>query len=108
LFDAQSSETEAQLYEESIDAPNGDLKGYINHSGGAIGSDSVWGIIGKQYGVESKHYYIGEKTPRGNTEITEQKAITTAKKKVEGTLKPLGRNKSTSVRISNLIARNWF
>jgi hypothetical protein len=55
------------------------LKGYINHSGGAIGSDSVWGIIGKQYGVESKHYYIGDKTPRGNTEIKEQSAIIKAK-----------------------------
>lgn len=108
LFETQSTEIEAQLYEESIDAPNGDLKGYINHSGGAIGSDSVWGIIGKQYGVESKHYYIGQKTPRGNTEIKDQRAITTAKQNASKASKSLGRNDSTSVRTSNLIARNWF
>ena len=47
---------------------------YINHSGGAQGSDSVWGEIGEKYGVISKHYYTGETSqynaPAGNTEIS--------------------------------------
>ena len=43
---------------------------YTNHSGGAIGSDSFWGEIGKKYGVVSKHYYHGKKTYNGNVEIT--------------------------------------
>jgi hypothetical protein len=47
------------------------LVGYINHSGGADGSDSVWGEVGEKYGVVSRHYYHGEKTPKGNVEITE-------------------------------------
>ena len=48
---------------------------YVNHSGGAVGADSVWGDIGKEYGVTSNHYYHGERSqfnaPGGNTEITE-------------------------------------
>ena len=51
----------------------GILKGYINHSGGAHGADSAWEDIGAEYGmVSNKHYYTGQKTPRGNTEITEE------------------------------------
>ena len=50
-------------------------EGYTNHSGGAVGADSVWGDIGKEYGVTSNHYYHGERSqfnaPGGNVEITE-------------------------------------
>ena len=49
---------------------------YLNHSGGAQGSDSVWGEIGEKYGVISKHYYTGETSqynaPGGNTEISSE------------------------------------
>lgn len=49
---------------------------YVNHSGGAQGSDSVWGEIGEKYGVISKHYYTGETSqynaPAGNTEISNE------------------------------------
>lgn len=45
---------------------------YFNHSGGAIGSDTVWDEIGKQYGVISKHYWYGKRTPNGNIEITKE------------------------------------
>ena len=49
---------------------------YVNHSGGAQGSDSVWGEIGEKYGVISKHYYTGETSqynaPGGNTEISSE------------------------------------
>ena len=49
---------------------NSILSDYVNHSGGAIGSDSYWGEIGRKYGVVSNHYYYGEKTPEGNFEIS--------------------------------------
>jgi hypothetical protein len=39
---------------------------YVNHSSGAVGSDSYWGAIGEKYGVVSEHYYYGAKTPNGN------------------------------------------
>lgn len=44
---------------------------YINHSGGAVGADYEWGIKGAKYGVVSRHYWYGRRTPFGNVEITE-------------------------------------
>ena len=55
-----------------MERKNNILDGFINHSGGAVGSDSYWGHIGEQYGVVSNHYYYGEKTPEGNFEISEE------------------------------------
>ena len=44
---------------------------FINHSGGAIGSDTAWDEIGREFGmVNNKHYWTLEKTPNGNTEIS--------------------------------------
>ena len=41
------------------------------HSGGADGSDTMWEIIGKVYGLEVvRHYYYINKTPRGNFPIS--------------------------------------
>ena len=49
---------------------------FVNHSGGAPGSDTVWGQIAEEYGIPSRHYYHGEissaNAPLGNTQITEQ------------------------------------
>lgn len=42
------------------------------HSGGADGSDTMWDIIGKVYGLSTvRHYYYITKTPRGNFPISE-------------------------------------
>ena len=50
------------------------LEGFTNHSGGAIGSDTAWDNIGKEFGLtpeQNKHYYFeGYKTPIGNTPIS--------------------------------------
>ena len=45
---------------------------YVNHSGGAIGSDTVWGELSGQYGAVSEHYWHGKRTENGNHEITEE------------------------------------
>lgn len=45
---------------------------YINHSGGAIGSDYEWGRQGERYDVVSRHYWHGKKTVYGNVEIDEE------------------------------------
>lgn len=46
---------------------------FTNHSGGAIGSDTEWDIIGSEFGmVNNKHYWTETKTPKGNTEISKQ------------------------------------
>lgn len=62
----QSAAPQAPI-EKISDAGNG----YINHSGGAVGSDSYWDEVGQQYGVVSNHYYHGKKTPKGNVELTD-------------------------------------
>lgn len=45
---------------------------YVNHSGGAVGSDTVWGELSGQYGAVSEHYWHGKRTENGNHEITEE------------------------------------
>ena len=47
---------------------------YTLHSGGATGADTVWGQIGKQFGIseENQMHYKTADMPNGNTQITEQ------------------------------------
>lgn len=81
-------------------------KGFVNHSGGAIGSDSAWGDIGDKYGVKSNHYYRG-KTPRGNVQITEDQ-YKEGLQKVEAAVEPLGRKIPYSKPyVVGLLSRNW-
>lgn len=89
---------------DNINNINQALQGYVNHSGGAVGSDSAWGDIGKQFGVASNHYYHGKKTPNGNVEITEAEFK-------EGVQRVLTANKSLNRRpdrFMDLLARNWM
>lgn len=41
---------------------------YVNHSGGAVGSDSYWGAIGEKYGVVSQDYNNGDMTQVKNAD----------------------------------------
>ena len=79
---------------------------YINHSGGAIGSDYAWDVIGREYGFNNHiHYYHGSLTPYGNTQLSHKdicEGIIHAKKAA----KILGRNWND--RHSSLLGRNWF
>ena len=71
-YDSQGNKytlQDEQLSKET-ESPNQDK--YVNHSGGAVGSDSYWGAIGEKYGVVSEHYYYGNKTPNGNHQITQE------------------------------------
>ena len=71
-YDSQGNKytlQDEQLSKET-ESPNYDK--YVNHSGGAVGSDSYWGAIGEKYGVVSEHYYYGNKTPNGNHQITQE------------------------------------
>lgn len=80
------------------------LQGYVNHSGGAKGSDTVWGEVGAKFGVVSKHYYHGNKTPNGNIQITEAQFA-------EGKEHVLQANKSLHRqpdKYLDLLARNWM
>lgn len=46
--------------------PNHDK--YVNHSGGAVGSDSYWGAIGEKYSVVSQSYNNGDKAQIQNAD----------------------------------------
>ena len=80
------------------------MKDFVNHSGGAIGSDSAWDEIGKEFGmINNKHYYYGQKTPKGNTLISEDE-YEEGKEKVLLANKVLKRKPEMYM---NLLARNW-
>lgn len=76
---------------------------YINHSGGANGTDYEWGCQGTKYGVVTRHYWHGRCTPHGNVEITETDFE-------EGKLHVLHANRvlrRRPERYMDLLARNW-
>jgi hypothetical protein len=80
---------------------------YTNHSGGAVGADSKFDEIGKEFGqLNHQHYYYGSKTPLGNVLLTDsqlQEGIEEMKKAA----KILNRFPAKKDTI-NLLARNWF
>lgn len=79
----------------------------VNHSGGALGADTEWDEIGKEFGMtDNRHYWMNNKTPKGNIEITEADRIG-GQKKVTEAARQMGRIDSThQVRDERLI-RNW-
>lgn len=95
---------------------SGKPEDYTIHSGGAYGADTFWGIIGKQFGVKSKHYksdkspYVSQTlkadgqvhTPLTDAQIDE--GIPEAKRAAE----LLGHNWTSDVEKQRLLARNWF
>ena len=77
---------------------------YVNHSGGAKGSDTMWGEIGAQYGVVSEHYWHGRRTQNGNHELTDEEFE-------EGKEHVLFANKTLNRRpwkYMDLLARNYM
>lgn len=84
-------------------------KGFVNHSGGAEGSDYMWGAIGEQFGVVSNHYYQkGFKTPVGNTPLTKEQ-LKEADEHLIKANETLGRTFPAASEITNsLLRRNWF
>jgi hypothetical protein len=83
------------------------MQDVTNHSGGALGSDTQWDVIGKEFGmVNNKHYWTETKTPNGNTEISQADAID-GQQKVTEAARAMGRIEPTyQVRDERLI-RNW-
>lgn len=75
------------------------------HSGGADGSDTMWDIIGKVYGLNTvRHYYYITKTPRGNFPISEAayEEGKSAVYRANNTLK-----RQNIEKYMGLLARNW-
>ena len=95
-------------YVNSSDYYGGE-KSFINHSGGATGSDTYWSKYGERYGIVSKHYYReGSKTPTGNTPISDNE-LKEADKHLTEANKTLGRRFPTrNEYVNNLLRRDWF
>jgi hypothetical protein len=81
--------------------------GYTNHSGGAFGADIMWDIIGKEFGlVKNNHYWLEDKTPHGNIEITEEDKIE-GQQKVTIAARQMGRIEPHHQIKDNRLIRNW-
>lgn len=94
--------------------PDGPLKGFTLHSGGAIGADFTWGNIGASYGVSGKHYFDttdareGKKPPYSNTPITEEDR-TLGERKAFYAGKTMGRLSSRAQKVADpLLIRDWL
>lgn len=80
---------------------------FINHSGGAVGSDTMWDKVGTIYGyINHIHYWMNNKTPNGNTEITESDSFEGQVKATEAARR-LGRIGETHQVRDERIIRNW-
>ena len=84
---------------------------YTNHSGGAIGSDTQWDVIGKEFGmVNNRHYFTGEKGPKnaplGNVDITNDPIAVEGASKVAQAAKQMWGYKYNTMKDQRLI-RNW-
>jgi hypothetical protein len=80
---------------------------YTNHSGGAIGADSAWDNVGREFGVTNhRHYYYGSKTPKGNVELTKTQ-LDEGVAEMRKAAVVLGKNPQKASTV-NLLARNWF
>jgi hypothetical protein len=85
---------------------------YTLHSGGALGADITWEIIGRRFGLtEFNHYYIdGYKTTKGNASIKMSEKL---ERMIDEDLikanKTLKRKYPTrNAYVNNLLRRNWF
>ena len=94
--------------------PDGPLKGFTLHSGGAIGADFAWGNIGASYGVSGKHYFDatdareGKQPPYGNTPITDEDR-TIGERKAFHAGKQMGRLSTKAQKITDpLLIRDWL
>jgi hypothetical protein len=80
---------------------------FTNHSGGALGADIAWDTIGQEFGMNNnQHYWMNNKTPKGNAEISQEDAVE-GQQKVTSAARNMGRiNSNHQVRDERLI-RNW-
>ena len=83
---------------------------YTNHSGGAIGSDTIWETIGNKYGVKTIAYSF-----KNHTCLSKNPKILTNEELSEGWVNVIPAAKQLNryifklnPYIKNLLSRNWF
>jgi alkylated DNA repair dioxygenase AlkB len=87
------------------------LSTFVNHSGGALGSDTKWDIVGKEFGmVNNRHYFTGVRSdknaPLGNVDITNQPIAVEGATKVALAAKEMWGYNYSTMKDQRLI-RNW-
>ena len=97
----------AALYRGTDEIDQGaDFNSYTNHSGGAVGVDSIGKEIGGKKGARQNHYYVeGKKTAEGNVEISKKQAKT-ADKALEKANETL--NRKINKNFAHLLQRNFW
>jgi hypothetical protein len=83
---------------------------YTNHSGGAVGSDTVFENEAKKYNIDTIAYsFDGHNTISRIRKILNHKELEEGFDHVEIANKSLGRNiENISAYVKNLLSRNWF
>ena len=117
LYYSKQTPNHAEVLAEFIEARRGVKsrrltkrgEDFVNHSGGARGADDIWGTVGEKYGITSRHYYVeGNKTPKGNTPITQEQANAADAALIKAN-KTLQRTFPTSkTYVNNLLRRNYY
>lgn len=93
------------------------LVGFVNHSGGAIGSDTAWEVEGQKYGVATRAYISeGQRSQSPNTVVIPDATLREADPHlITANLHFAARGINYKRRfptykpyIDNLLRRNWF
>lgn len=83
---------------------------YVNHSGGARGSDLFWEVTAKKYGIKTVVYsFRGHASSNPNRYELSQQELSSAKPHLLRANMTLKRKYPTGKKfIDNLLSRNWF
>ncbi|MCR5257647.1 MAG: hypothetical protein K6E40_05775 [Desulfovibrio sp.] len=82
------------------------LAGFVNHSGGATGSDRAWDVESSRFGAVSKHWYRGCRTPFGNAPMSDADFIE-SEETVQEAARRMCRSWSRNAQAQDLVRRNW-
>jgi len=84
----------------------GVLAGFVNHSGGAVGSDHAWDVESRKFGAVSKHWYRGSRTPFGNAPMSDADFLE-SEETAQAAARRMCRGWSRNPWVQNLVRRNW-
>lgn len=75
-----------------------------------MGADTAWGNEGAKYGVISRHYYFGERTPSGNVrlDLDDDELVAECDREYEKAARSLGKSPAKNPFSRNLLRRNWI
>lgn len=104
----ETNDKKTVVYKASKTPVVNNISEVTNHSGGANGADTLFDIIGNDYGMKkNNHYYFGKKTPKGNIRLTEAQ-VNEGTEMYKKSLYRTGKYETKDVAKRNLLSRNWY